>query len=157
MVTGFFLPEVPSPPVLVTPTWTAGAMATSAFVALSVGDHAVFGGIYAVAANESAYRGGLIGGFSIFCVVALVFTCFCYKTFGGALQPISLNNIGRDAKLEIMPGWAWLFVVANLALTVRALLTIPAFARPLINFGAQALESRTGTSLSVPATLESEL
>merc|ERR1740121_1654356 len=108
----------------------------SATTALAVGDHAVFGGVYQVAKDEAAFRGGLIGGFAIFTIVALVFTISSYATFGSVLKPVSLNNIGRDTNMEIIPGWAWLFVTANLALTMRALLTIPAFAKPLIAFVA---------------------
>lgn len=158
VVTGaLLLPQFETTQVLATPSWVSGAVGTAAFTALCSGDHAVFGGIYSVAANESAFRGGLIGGFAIFAVVALFFNIVCYATFGNALKPVSLNNIGRDANLEIIPGCAWLFVSANLALTARALLTIPAFSRPLINFCAQALGAKMDMDLSVPVNLESEL
>lgn len=158
MVTGMELPTAQETQVLATPTCISGLMKMSAFTVFAIGDHAVFGGIYAASADEAAYKDGMVGAFAFFAVVAVVVTAVAYATFGSALKADALNNIGKDTNLQMLHGWSWLFAFANLCLSARMMTSaIPAFLRPLINFSVQAVEGSLGMDLSVPANTGSEL
>jgi len=130
----------------------SGAFTVFAAVALCVGDHAVFPSVYSdVASHDGAvYRAGMSRGFYMFLGLALLVSATAYATFGTALDPMALTNIGKGLQGGALHGFpSWIAVGCNVALAVRSLVVLPHFLAPVISSVMKTWSPRAAHNLEL--------
>lgn len=136
----------------------AGGVMTLSAVAMGCGDHAVFPGIYAGSQDPGSYRRGMQLGFLAFGVLAALLCAVAYATFGSALNPVALTNIGLDGDGRHFAGVPGVLrTTANTALALRSLTVMPVFMKPVLTSVGGAFGRLLRADVALPPGAESDL
>lgn len=108
-------------------------------VAVAVGDHAIFPGVFNIVKTRENFERGTALGFTFVAVSVLIMATVAYITYGDALKEIALANMGRDLGGDPVPGQGWIGSTANLLIAVRTVLALPSFIRPVVAILQDAL------------------
>eukprot|EP00747_Dinoflagellata_sp_TGD_P101537 gnl/TRDRNA2_/TRDRNA2_168381_c2_seq1.p1 gnl/TRDRNA2_/TRDRNA2_168381_c2~~gnl/TRDRNA2_/TRDRNA2_168381_c2_seq1.p1 ORF type:complete len:456 (+),score=61.97 gnl/TRDRNA2_/TRDRNA2_168381_c2_seq1:22-1368(+) len=123
-------------------------------LAVAIGDHAIFPGLYEAAVDARSFKQGLVIGFMMFTVLAVALCVVSYWTFGTALDNVALNNIGEDTNGEpdgVIP--ASFTFICNMLLVARTLTVFPNFVKPAIVL----VTAYCGEDYFLPNELENEI
>lgn len=136
----------------------AGVFSTMGAVAVCVSDHPVFPELYHSSRSKAAFQKGLVIGFMVFLLVALVLGAATYASFGASLHQVALKNIGFDTHHQPVPAVPqWLGPTCNIVLSARCVQVMPNFLGPILEL-VYGILKRCGLDLSIPyGNAESEL
>lgn len=93
------------------------------------------------------FSGIVVTSFSASFIVYLFTGAIGYFCFAGAIQQNVIQNIGRDLELNLLPGLAFMPVLASAGFVLKLQLSFPLFAAPLIS----ACEAHMGMSAHTPS------
>lgn len=136
----------------------SGLCFTIASVGMCVGSHAAFPAIHSSGHDTKCFKGGLTLAFAFFTVVTLIFCASTYATYGTAIQPWALDNLGKDIYGETLPYIPqWVVQACNFCLALKILVVCPQIMIPVVKLLQDACTRLTGVDLSCPANVTSEL
>jgi len=136
----------------------SGLCFTVASVGMCVGSHACFPAIHSAAPDTKCYQSGLTLAFAFFVVVTLIFCICTYATYGMAIQPWALDNLGKDVFGQPL-NWVprWVVQACNFGLSVKILVVLPQIMIPVLKLLQDGIVRFTGVDLSCPLNTASEL